>query len=91
MVDGTGANMTTYRFTRLQWLGVLASFNGTQNGYIAQFAGNEQLTGGTPATKLDWMDAYHCTGSNYQFVCSAYQPDWLNDQESDGYPRFGTI
>ena len=39
--DGTGNTMTTHRFTFAQWLGVLASFNGTQNGYITQFAGKE--------------------------------------------------
>ena len=35
MVNGGGASMTTYRFTFAQWLSVLASFNGTQNGYIS--------------------------------------------------------
>ena len=81
MMEGSGASIKTYRFTFAQWLGVLASFNGTQNGYISQFSGKEQITGGTPATKLDWMDSYHCEGSNYQHVCTAYQPDWENDQE----------
>ena len=35
LMDGGGSIMTTYRFTYAQWLGVLASFNGTQNGYIS--------------------------------------------------------
>ena len=38
------------------------------------------------------MDQYNCESTaNNEFVCTAYQPDWEGDQESDGYPRFGTI
>ena len=81
MVEGGGATMKTYRFTRAEWLNVTNGFTGTQQGYISKFAGREQITGTTPPNKLDWMDSYHCEGSNYQFVCTAYQPDWENDQE----------
>ena len=42
--------------------------------------------------KLNYMDQYNCEAqSNNNFVCTAYQPDWSGDQESDSYPRFGTI
>ena len=38
------------------------------------------------------MDQYHCEAlRDNEFVCTAYQPDYKNDNESDGYPRFGTV
>ena len=38
------------------------------------------------------MDQYNCESqADNDFLCTAYQPDWEGDMESDGYPRFGTI
>ena len=42
---------------------------------------------------VDYMDAFHCekiSSTNYEVVCSAYQPDWNVDKLTEGYPRFGT-
>ena len=53
-----------------------------------------KVTVGT-TTGVDYMDAYHCEkidSTNYELVCSAYQPDWylLEDEVYvEGYPRFG--
>ena len=41
MVEGGGATMKTYRFTRAEWLNVTNGFTGTQQGYISKFAGRE--------------------------------------------------
>ena len=43
-------------------------------------------------TGVDYMDAYHCEridSTNYELVCSAYQPDWNVEKLTAGYPRFG--
>ena len=43
-------------------------------------------------TGVDYMDAYHCEkigSTDYELVCSAYQPDWYVEESTEGYPRFG--
>ena len=43
-------------------------------------------------TGVDYMDAYHCDridNTDYELVCSAYQPDWFTETYTAGYPRFG--
>ena len=35
-------------------------------------------------TGLDYMDAYHCEkidSTDFELVCSAYQPDWFLEEE----------
>ena len=50
-----------------------------------------KVTVGT-TTGVDYMDAYHCEridSTNYELICSAYQPEWNVDRLTAGYPRFG--
>lgn len=86
--------MSTYRFARADWDSVLSSFSSNQGDYgqTAIFQNAKIDVSGNPALALDYMDQYHCDAlANNEFVCSAYQPDYRNDNENEGYPRFGTV
>ena len=89
ITDGNNQDaMYTYRLTFTEWASLLGSFTQTQNSYLQGFNG-KVIALVQPRTKMDYMDAYHCDGSANVFTCTAYQPDWENGQETDGYPRFG--
>ena len=94
MVTST-TTATTFRPDQDQWDQIISTDPSvaTHIAYYNKMNDNNygKITVGT-TTGIDYMDAYHCEridSTNYEIICSAYQPDWNVDRLTAGYPRFG--
>ena len=71
LIRANSTTMYTYRVTNEKWKAVLAAFGGNHQSYVTEMANSIIDTAGDPPTALDYMDQYHCEGTN-NFVCTAY-------------------
>ena len=88
--------MDTFRLSASEWNSatsgspteaqLVTNIKGTANALQDKTA----VDGSGDATKVDWMDYYHCEGGNNVWECAAFNPENTSDGVGDGYPRFGS-
>ena len=95
-VPAAGDGMDTFRLSASDWTTatsgspteaqLVTNIKGTSNALQDKTA--TDVNG--DATKVDWMDYYHCEGANNLWECAAFNPENTSDGVGQGYPRFGS-
>lgn len=93
LVDNTGSNVETYRFTTVEWYDSTGGPSGvaTETTYanlITAIAVTDYLQDPADSNVTEWFDSLSTSGSAGAWFATGWQPTWMNGQ-SYGYPRFG--